>query len=338
MRPPFFSTNVGNPTWRTTALIAVVLILFLSPLVFAGGKAEASGSQERTSKPSYPMTLTDGLGETVIIEQEPQRIASLTLFTDEVLFDLVDTNRLIAITSFAADEAYSNVTDRAAEVEMQLDLNVETLVELKPDIVFTANWSDPGKIEQARRAGLTVYIINSPVTIKGIQDEILNLGHILNATDQAQAIVDNMNETLAFVTQSLEGITADERRSAMDYNNWGSSSATGSSWNAILEAAGVENAVAVFDADDYGQVPISKELLVELDPDVIFLPGWIWGDPEGAKSFERAVRDDPALQTLTAIQEDKIYLVPENLKSTYSQYVSKTVLMVARLVYPEYIQ
>ena len=326
--------------WRPAAICVVFFLLLLST-VFAAGGAESAALQEQTSPGApgiYPMTVVDALGNRVFIEQEPQRIASLTLFTDEIFFDLVETERLLVITNLASDKVYSNVADRADEVAAQLVLTVETLIELEPDIIFTATWSDANKVEQLRRAGLTVYSANSPVTIEGIQEEILKLGRMLNAEGRAQAIVHEMDELLNAVSASLESLPAAERRSAMDYNSWGTANGSGSSWNAILEAAGVENALALFEADDYGQVPVSRELLVELNPDVIFLPGWIWGDPEGAENFEQEVKGDPALQTLNAIRSDRLYLVPANLKTTLSQYIADAVLMVARLVYPEYMQ
>ena len=324
--------------WQKVVLISATLFVLFTHALFAGGRAELSGSQARTSSQTqYPMTVVDGLGNTVLIEQAPQRIASLTLFTDEVLFDLVDGERLAAITFLAADEVFSNVAQRAAEVEMPLELNVEALIELNPDIIFVANWSDPAKLEQLRRTGLTVYTINSPVTMDGIKNEILTLGRLLNAEGPAQDIVSEMDRILQEVADALTPLPAHEQRTALDYNSWGSSSGIGSSWNAILNAARVKNAVAVFQADDYGQVPVSKELLVELSPDIIFLPGWIWGDPEGAAAFEQDVKSDPSLQTVTAIREDRVYLVPENLKSTFSQYIVESVRQVAQLAYPEYM-
>ncbi len=61
----------------------------------------------------YPLTVTDDGGTPVTLAAKPVRIASLTMFTDEVLLDLVDPSRIVAVTTFAADPAISNVTARA---------------------------------------------------------------------------------------------------------------------------------------------------------------------------------------------------------------------------------
>lgn len=333
---------------RRVVFFAALLFFALFTVfgIFAGGESEQSvdrpseqgqAQAQEQQATAYPMTVRDDLGNEIVIESEPQRIASLTLFTDEVLFDLVGSQRLAAITYLATDKVYSNVADRADEVAVELDLNVEALIELDPDIIFVADWSDSAKVAQLRRAGLKVYAIGTPVTMAGIQSEILNLGRLLNAADSAQAIVDEMNRILQSVADALANLPPAERLSGMDYTSWENSSASGTTWNSVLEAAAVENAVAAFETDEYGQAPMSRELLIELNPDILFLPGWIWGDPEGAKNFEQSVKNDPSLQGITAIREDRIYLVPENLKSTYSQYIADAVHTVARLVYPEYV-
>lgn len=327
-------------------LLAVVLVF---PLTAAGsGEQEAEtrpitteqdGSESREpgengSLTSYPLTVTDGLDNQITIQREPESVASLTLFSDEVLMDMIPVDRLAAITSLASDPVYSNVADRAGQIPNQLDLNVELLIEMYPDIVFVANWSDQGKVEQLEQAGLTVYRIQTPVSMDGIRDEIMTLGRILNAREEARGIVDEMNRTLEEVARTLEQVEPDERLRTMDYNTWGSASGGDTTWNVILEHAGLINIAAAYGSDDYGQVPVSKELLVAEMPDLLFLPGWVWGEPEAARAFKSEVQNDPSLQGVPAVENARLYMVPEHLKSTYSQYIAESVLFVAERAYP----
>ncbi|MGI9257113.1 MAG: ABC transporter substrate-binding protein [Salinispira sp.] len=347
MRSHFYTgtlpqTYTGKlPQSAKPAAFFVIVGVFFSSMLFAGGGMEEPGVHEPIGGPqaiTYPAVVMDDFGNSVSIEQKPQRIASLTLFTDELLFDLVAPDRLAAITYLAADEVYSNVADRAAEVENHLDLNVEAIIELDPDIVFVANWSDAGKVEQLRRAEIPVYLIDTPTTLEDIWEKISYLGWLLDASDSAQNIIARMRNTLGPIRNAVADIPGNERLRAMDYSSWGNSSAAGTTWDTVLEAAGVINAAGGLAGDGYGQAQMSRELIVALNPDVLFLPGWIWGDPEGAAKFEQNVRNDPSLAGINAVENDRIYLVPENLKSTYSQYIAEAVLEVARLVYPEYVK
>jgi iron complex transport system substrate-binding protein len=327
-------------------LLNISILFLISFSLFAGGNSENSSAastaqpvaQSESEASPYPMTVTDGLGTQMVIGAQPESIASLTLFTDEVLIDLLEPGMLAAVTFLSTDDTYSNVVDQAALVPVQMELNVEQLIDLYPDIIFTANWSDAGKIDQLRQAGLTVYAVNTPFTMEGIQQEILTLGRVLNRREAAEDLVAGMRERLAELESLVsDGVASGIIRplSAIDYSNWDSASGVDTTWQALLEAAGVGNAAAALESGDFGQVPISKEALVEIDPDVLVLPGFIWGDPQGAENFLSEVVEDPALSGVTAIREDRVFLMPERLKSTYSQYIVDGAFFIARQVYPE---
>ncbi|AHC16206.1 ABC transporter substrate-binding protein [Salinispira pacifica] len=325
---PLAAAGSGEQTAETPSAAAESAVPSESP---SDSTPETADAIVRTS---YPLTVKDGLNNEVTIQSEPESVASLTLFSDEVLMDLISTRRLAAITSLASDPVYSNVADRAEEVPRQIDLNVELLIEMYPDMVFVANWSDQSKVEQLEQAGLTVYRIQTPVTMNGIREEILKLGRILNAPEEARRIVDEMNRTLEDVSLALENLEPEEKLRTMDYNTWGSASGGDTTWNIILDHAGLINIAASYGSDDYGQVPVSKELLIAEQPDLLFLPGWVWGEPEAAEGFKDEVQSDPSLQDVPAVENRRLYMVPEHLKSTYSQYIADSVRFVAERAYP----
>ncbi|MFW6292728.1 MAG: ABC transporter substrate-binding protein [Spirochaetota bacterium] len=315
--------------------VLAALLLLAGGLVFGTGTLEEPSSQSTPSDARYPITVTDSLGNEMTIADKPQSIISLSLFSDEVLFELVDVDRLAGASSLAADPVYSNVAERAASVEPRVDFNVEQIIGIDPDIVFAANWSEADKVGQLRDAGVVVYQVNTPFTVEGIRDEILAVADVVGEPEAGEALVDTMQERIDALADAVGDIPEAERAEAIDYNNWGTANGVDTTWNEVLSLAAVDNAAAPFQSGDFGQVPMSKELLVELDPDVIFLPGYIWGDDDGAQEFRAQVMDDPALSGLQAIETDRVYMVPENLKGTYSHYLVDTVEFVARRVYPD---
>ena len=90
-----------------------------------------------------------------------------------------------------------------------------------------------------------------------------------------------------------------------------------------------------FDADDWGQVTLSRETMLRLDPDLLILPGWVYGKPVGARSFYESVVNDPALRSLGAIREGRVYRMPEGLRAAASQYIVDAVEYLSRLAYRE---
>ncbi|GAM64708.1 periplasmic hemin-binding protein [Vibrio ishigakensis] len=135
------------------------------------------------------------------------------------------------------------------------------------------------------------------------------MGDIVGEEDKAEMVVMEMQRKLQ---QSL--VPNSNEYTVIDYNSWGSSSTKHSTWQLILDEAGFKNATESFQADKYGQTPLSKEMLIALDPDVMFLPSWVYGEVDAAEKFRDQVIDDPALQNLKAIQQGNVFQMPEALR------------------------
>ena len=285
---------------------------------------------------AWPRALRDDMGTALIIAKKPQRIVSVTLPTDEILLALVEKQRLAAVTGFSQDGAVSNIAAQVSDVPVKLSqLNVEVIVSLRPDIVFVADWSDASSVRQLRDAGLAVYQFKSPFAVKEIQAGIARIAAAVGEEVKGKALVQWMEGKLAAVARRLAGLPPGKRLTVMDYNTWSSSMGRGSSWDEIVRLAGLENAVAGLSADQYGSVPISKEKLLELDPSILILPGWVYGDPAGADSFYSTILNDPALRHMKAVREARVHRIAERTKSSTSQYMVFAVEELAHYAYPE---
>ena len=282
----------------------------------------------------FPLTVTDDGGTPVTLAAKPVRIASLTMFTDEVLLELVDPRRIVAVTAFAVDPAISNVTAKAAGIPNKLSMNVEVLVSLKPDLLFAANWTEADKVKQLRAAGIPVYLTGTGVTVAGIEEKITRVGLLVGEPGKAAKLLDAMNARLAALEQRLAGVPADRRLTVVDYTVWGAAQGRGSSWDEIVRRAGLVNGAGSVAADEWGQVPLSKEKLLEIDPDILVLPGWTWDDPKGAEAFFARTTTDPVLRALKAVRNGRAYRMPESLKTATSQYLVDAVEWLARTAYP----
>jgi iron complex transport system substrate-binding protein len=303
--------------------------LVLGILVVA---ALPAGPQQQTR---YPLTVVDDAGNTVVLDAPPGRIVSQTLATDEILLSLVDTSRIIAVTTFAADKQISNVAGQAADVPHKLTQNVETIISLRPDLVLVANWSDPAPVKQMRDAGVPVYLMASGVSVASIEDKIRKLAVITGEQEKGRQIVTRMEERLAAVTEKVSRLAPEKRARVMDYATWGSAQGRGSSWDEIVRRAGLVDAVAEFAPDEWGQVPLSKEKVLQIDPDILVLPGWVYGDPGGASAFLAQFVRDPAFRALSAVRTNKVLMMPESLKSTTSHYIASAVEWLAQKAYPD---
>lgn len=309
-----------------TSLPFVLLLGFLVTHILPA----ASRQQTR-----YPLTLVDDARNVVVLPAAPRRIVSLTLATDEILLSLVDTTRIIAVTTFAADNQISNVADQAALIPYKLTQNVETIISLQPDLVLVASWSDPSPVKQMRDAGVAVYLMASGVSVASIEEKIEILALMTDQQETGRQIVAGMEKRLAAVKEKVSNLAPEKRARVMDYATWGSAQGRGSSWDEIVQRAGLVNAVAGLAPDEWGQVPLSRETVLRLDPDILVLPGWVYGNPQGASAFLSQILRDPAFRGLTAVRANRVLVMPERLKSTTSHFIAAAVEWLARMAYPE---
>ncbi len=283
----------------------------------------------------FPLRVTDDTGAAVTLPEPPRRIVSLTLATDEMLTDLVDLARIQGVTSLAVDPAISNVADRVTAVPRKLEMNVETILSIQPDLVLVADWSDAGTVRQLRDAGVSVYLMKSGVTIASIEQKIERLALLTGEPARGRDMIHRMEARLDAVARRVSAIPGGRRLTAVDYATWGSAQGRGSSWDEMLSRAGLIDGVGGLAADEWGQVPLSREKLLVLDPDVLVLPGWVYNNPSGAAAFYAQVTRDPSLRGLRAVKSGRVYQMPERLKSTTSQYIAEAVEWLARTAYPE---
>ena len=281
-----------------------------------------------SAETAYPISRIDGMNKTIRLEREPQNISSKTLFTDEVLTAILPSNRLTSITSLASDPNYSNIADRLPKGVAQLDFYVEPILNNFPDLVFAANWSEINKVTQLRQAGIQVYLVNTPFTLAAIEAEITKLGELLNRSTQAADLIANMQGDLASLAEQKAAI---ERQQwvALDYNSWGTASGADTTWQAILDGVGLINGTAAYEQGDFGQVAMSKELIIEIDPDILFLPGGLYGADPASNSFFQQVINDPALADVQAIRNRRVYEIPGALRGTYSHHIVRTIRYVS---------
>jgi iron complex transport system substrate-binding protein len=283
----------------------------------------------------YPLSVSDDAGNRLVIARRPQRIVSLTMFSDEVLLELVGPGRLAAVSSFAQDPAVSNIAGRIAAIPYRLGLHAELILSLRPDLVVVANWSDAAVVAQLRAAELLVYLSASAANLEQIREKIRALARVVGEEQAGERLIAGMDARLEDLDRRLAAVPESRRLTVLDYSAWGVAMGRGSSWDQIVRRAGLRNAVDRLPVDGWGQVPLSKERLIELDPDLLVLPGWVYGQAGGADAFYDRVVADPALRNLKALRSRRLVRMPENLRATTSQHIVEAIEFLARAAYPE---
>ncbi len=308
-----------------TILLAVFLIASVAaPAVAAGaaGAASATGSAAQAEATcEYPVELTDATGENVTLEEPPERVVALQASDAQTVFEIGAEESLVGmpINDFTSHHDAGDRTNVAVEGQMSVD--VETVVDLEPDIVLAANVTVKEDVEQLREAGITVYHFDTAENLADVRENVRRTGQLTGACDGAQERIDWMDERLGALETALEGV---ERPTVYWSMGDGSTAGNGTFQDEILTAAGVENLAA--EAGIAGWQEISDEVVIEEDPEWIVYSA---ADPE-----MEPMLSEGAMET-TAYEEDNLVAVDSNAVNQPAPHVVNAIETIVEAIHPD---
>ena len=277
--------------------------------------------------------VVDSQGIAQILPVKPQRIVSLSIGVDEILIDLVNVERIAALSHYSDDAGISNISDRSGLVKNKVRANVEAVVALQPDMVLLPDWHPPELAQALRDANLPVYVFKSARSIDQIRKNIHDIARLVGEPEKGGAIIANMDALLAEINAKVMKVPTAKRQVVARYSNMGGSGGVGSTFDDICRHAGVDNAAVLAGLDTNGT--LTKEQMVQTNPDFLLLPTWDYTEKKDLNRYRMEVQDDPALQTVRAVQNRRLVHIPDRYLSCTSHHIAKGVKSVAQEAYPQ---
>ena len=333
---------------KTTGILLLVFVLIAASTACASkdtDEAKNTGSDiqakdgagtEKEAKKAedsgFPLVVKDAKGVEIEIKEKPKKIVSLTLTTDEMLLSLVDKSRIAALSYLSEDPGLSNVVEEAKEIPVKVKMELETLISLQPDLLIVADWTDENAVKQLRDANITVYTLATPNNIDGVKDAVMKVAQLVGEKDKGQDIVSWMDIKLKAVEDKVKTLKDEQKPKVLSCDSFLYTYGIGTTFDDIARHAGVINLAAEQGMEMWQE--ISKEKIVELNPDVLFLPSWSY---EGfdAEEFTEDFKNDKSLAGVNAVKNNRIFNLPEAHMTTTSQNIVLGVEDVAKAVYPE---
>jgi iron complex transport system substrate-binding protein len=175
------------------------LLAVLVPLVMATGcgfKPEPIGSL-----PSFPQTVTDGIGRRVTVESQPRRVVSLDAGLTESAF-AVGSGQLVVAGS--GREGYPAAALRLpAAGGGDGTPSVARLRKLRPDLVLMPNGTSASAAGAVQRGvGAPVYVAGD-ATISGIEHDVDQVGALTGNAGAAGTLVGRMRAQLHAVQAAV---------------------------------------------------------------------------------------------------------------------------------------
>ena len=313
-------------------------------------EAEQIG-ETSVKRTEYPLTITtygsDGSELKTVYEKAPQRVLAVYQGCIETMLALGLEDHLVATAGL--DNEILDEQKAAFSKTNYLDEftpSLETVTMLEPDMIFS--WGSLFKEKTLGDAkgwvdkGVNTYMntnthplqnqVSYDKTLENEYNDILNIGKIFDVQDKAEAIVNDMKETITKVEEKIVDI--EEKPTALileaykdSFTNYGATSLGG---DMLMKLGGV---LVNPDASSVG-----KEDVVAANPDVIFVVYMPYEGDDAEKVKQEnlnVILEDEAYASLEAVKNGRV--VPIMLSEMYASATRTKdgIVTFAKGLYPE---
>jgi iron complex transport system substrate-binding protein len=296
---------------RQSAVIVAILVLTAALGVGVGGATGSADAALADDDCGFPVTMTDNTGTEVAVDEEPETVVTLNPSAAQTMWEIGAEEKVIGVTKHAMN---LEGTDERTNVSVASEtIDVETVVDLDPDLVLAPNVVSEETVEKLREAGLTVYHFPMEGSIEDVYQKTNTIGALVGDCQSAHETVDRMQGEIEIVENASDG---EERPDAL-YVFYGYTAGEGTFIHEIITAAGANNVAAEANITGYQQV--NEELVVDEDPDWIIL-----------NSDDDQVPDSEAYDSTTAVREDQIVVVNKNYLNRPAPRITNAIVKLAK--------
>jgi len=252
----------------------------------------------------------------------PRRIISLGPVLTKTLYALGAGNRLIANTTFCETPPGSPPVEKIGTL---LQVNVEKILSLNPDLVLASQFTKPGRIKAVKGFGIPVVQFQNPVSFEEINANTKKIGRLIHASEKAEQIVARAAEQVAAIQSSITH--SPPRKVFIQIGIKPLHTANADTFvHEFIRLAGGVNIAANASGGVY-----SREKVVEQDPDVILISTMGTSKSAGIKEKQQWM----AFSTMTAVKDQAVHLLDAELICSPTPLIfARGLREVATLIHP----
>jgi iron complex transport system substrate-binding protein len=325
------------------SLLSVLIILFIGAC--AQEKDNADGANDDTEavededtnasdddsadsalETEYPVTITDATGEEITFEKEPERIVSVSPSETEVLFALGLDDKIYGVSDY---DDYPEAALEKPKMGGVVDPNEEALIAAEPDLLVGGGSMNLELAEKLRGLDLPLYK-TEPTTIQEILDSILQMGVITNTQEAAEKLVAEMEADIQEIKDTVADIEEDDKKRVYVEFSPGWTVGKGEFMDEVITIAGGYNIAS----DTEGWNEINEEKIIQDDPEVIIYAADLV-DADSDKELDELIKDRSGWDKITAIQEDQLIGIEQNLLNRLGPRVTEGLKQMAEGIYPD---
>lgn len=272
-----------------------------------------------------PFTYTDDLGRKVTVSVPVKRAAIFQ--THELIPALGLWDQVVGIGRYAYTcdvirATKPDVEKTVASAGSGVDVNIEALLKINPDIVITWTYK-PESVRFMEAKGLKVIGIY-PKSLAEFCDVMRLHGKLFGKEAKVETCLAEMKKVFDLVKEKVATIPPTKRKRVLWLVGKPTSVTCGQGVTSdLLRMAGVVNPASGI---PQSSADFSMEQIVSWNPDVIF----IWGH---AGYSAKSILESSQWRYVRAVREGKVYKAHH--WSTWSPRIAATLLWIATKTYPE---
>lgn len=298
---------------RRLFIVLAAAIILLSACAPGGG--EASTSAPTTSSAGAEQsaqgtcTFTDSLGNTVELEQPPKRVAALLGSYAETW--LLAGGEVVAVTQDAYDERGLELPEDTVNLGANQQPDLEALFAAEPDLVLLTPDLDGqmGLRDSLEAAGIPAAWFK----VETFDDYLNMLKICTDLTGRSDLYQKNGLDIQSEIDAAIASVPEGEAPTVLLLRAYSSGVRAKNSDNiagAILKDLGAAN---IADSDSGLLEDLQMESILAADPEFIFVTTMGASQEAALESLDELLHSDPAWQTLTAVKEDRVEVLPKDL-------------------------
>ena len=257
------------------------------------------------------------------------RIVSLTLSGDEMLLGLVPENRIAGLSGkINEDKEISNIVDKAKKFP-KVEGNEEVLMSLEPDLIIVADWLSKRITDIGAITGAKVYFYKTPNSYEEQKKLIRDLANLVEEKENGEKLIKNMDDRLKALQNKIAKNYKGAKPRILMYTSFGTTSGKNTTFNDMVKLINGVNVVAEAGIDGFKD--ISKEKVIELNPDIIIVP--IAKKYDNVNKILKLFFEDPGFKNVKAIKNKKVYFIQYKDITPTSQYMINSIEELAKVVY-----
>ena len=263
----------------------------------------------------------------------PQRIVVFPLYAEEILYGLVEPERIVYV-GHEYNEAgigyWPTMADcREASGSGWENSSEEEILSLNPDLLI---FGDPTlQVDYAEvfpsfaKAKIPTIFLDSPQSIDEIADLILLLGNAVQKQEEALCMVEEMCSSMAAIRELAEKVPENEKKTVVLYGE------PSPFFDIAAKACGING---VYCGDKKALLDTAPDAII-IEPYCVDVGCYILGIGK-AYSDEciAGLKTDPCLSQLAAVSSNNIFVI----YFSGSQYISDCTLRLFEAVYPELVK